>query len=155
MDRTAQLHNDKFNQEPDIIVLIIGGNDALRGYEIGSYNGVEDIYNASTKEYIGDCSKFGQAYATMVHKVQARYPDADIYVCSMLNWRGDAMVPYNTVIEQIASEFSVTYVDFYNGTDISPDTKGTYLASDGVHPNAEGFKEMSDCLVNILTEKYN
>ena len=154
MDRATQLHNDRLGIEPDIIVLIIGGNDALRGYEVGTYNGVSDVFDG--QNYIGDTDLFGQAYATMVHKVKTRYPLADIYVCSMLNWaatdRNQHMLPYNDVIKQIADEFHVTYVDFYHGTAIAPETKETYLHADGIHPTKAGFGEMSDCFVKALSE---
>ena len=32
MNRAIQLHNDQQGKEPDIIVLMIGGNDALKGF---------------------------------------------------------------------------------------------------------------------------
>ena len=158
MDRATQLHNDALGIDPDIIVLIIGGNDALRGYEVGTYNGVDDIYNKNTNKYVGNTSLFAPAYATMVHKVKTRYPDADIYVCSMLHWQpknhNKSLVPYNDAIKKIAEEFGVTYVDLYNGTSISPETKSQYLHTDYVHPNKLGFKQMSDCIVNVLKERY-
>ncbi len=153
MDRATQLHNDLTGTEPDIIILIIGGNDALRGYDIGTYNGVDDIYDKVSKTYIGDCTLFGNAYATMVHKVKARYPDADVYVCSMLYWKS-GLEPYNQMIKKIADEFRVTYIDFYKGTDISPITKDVYLSSDAIHPNPKGFSQMSDCVVKILKNRY-
>ena len=154
MDRCLQLHNDRLGIEPDIIILIIGGNDALRGYDIGPYKDASDIYNGS---YSGDCTKFGQAYATMVHKVKTRYPAADIYVCSMLHWKprrhDKGLEQYNRIIQTIASEFQINYVDFYNQTDISPDTEHVYLHSDGVHPNKSGFQQISQCIINAIGSK--
>lgn len=159
MTRATELHNDILGVEPDIIILIIGGNDALRGYEIGTYKGVDDIYDPIAKTYIGNCTMFGQAYATMVHKVKNRYPNADIYVCSMLYWdvknHNKGLLEYNDVIQKIADEFQVTYVDFYNNTKISPETASVYLHTDGVHPNKYGFEEMSDCIIKVLKNKYN
>lgn len=158
MNRATELHNDHLGIDPDIIILIIGGNDALRGYEIGTYSGVGDIYDADQNAYVGDCRLFGQAYATMVHKVKNRYPAADIYVCSMLHWHpkkhDKSLMPYNNVIQKIAMDFEVTYVDFYHGTAISPETAVTYLHTDGVHPNAAGFAQMSACLGRALQNKY-
>ena len=137
--------------------MIIGGNDALRGYDVGAYHGLSDIYDQSNETYIGDCSLFGHAYATMVHKVQNRYPNADIYVCSMLHWKpkkhDKGLLEYNEVVERIANEFQVSYIDFYNGTDISPETAEVYLHSDGVHPNKCGFEQMSDCVIRALKNK--
>ena len=158
MKRATELHNDTLGIEPDIIVLIIGGNDALRGYDIGTYKDMNDIYDESTKTYIGDCSLFGNAYATMVHKVKNRYPNADIYVCSMLHWQvkkhDKGLLNYNNVIKKIAEEFQVTYVDFYNDTKIAPETASMYLHTDGVHSNKYGFEEMSNCIVKVLRSRY-
>ena len=158
MGRATELHNDICGIEPDIIVLIIGGNDALRGYDIGEYNGVCDIYDPNNKTYIGDCNLFGQAYATMVHKVKSRYRDADIYVCSMMNWKprkhNKSLIPYNQVIEKIANELSVTYIDLFNDTDVSPETEHIYFTTDGVHANKYGFAQMSDCIIRALKAKY-
>lgn len=159
MKRSTELHNDNLNVDPDIIVLIIGGNDALRGYEIGTYNGMDDIYDANNQTYIGDCTMFGQAYATMVHKVKSRYQNADIYVCSMLHWNpkkhSKSLVPYNAIIQKIADDFQITYVDFYNETDICPESASDYLYADGVHPNKYGFEQMSECLVKLLRSRYD
>ena len=158
MLRATQLHNDREQIEPDIIILITGGNDALRGYEAGTYTGVSGIYDGERNEYIGDCTVFADAYATMVHKVKMRYPQADVYVCSMMHWvvtKHDRGVDqYNTVVRQIADDFGVTYIDFYHQSGIQPDTVGTYLHTDGIHPNPLGFAQMADCVVKVLRSRY-
>lgn len=154
VDRCVQLHNDRLGIEPDIIILIIGGNDALRGFEIGTYNDASEIYNGA---YIGDYTKFGQAYATMVHKVKNRYPNADVYVCSMLHWplrkSTKDLNLYNDVIRRIADEFQLQYIDFYNGTEITPETAPLYLHTDGVHPKPAGFAQMAECVIRALCSK--
>lgn len=154
MNRATELHNDIIGIEPDIIILIIGGNDALRGYDVGIYNGVDDIYDSNKQIYIGNFAMFGQAYAAMVHKVKNRYPKADIYVCSMLHWNprkhNKGLLQYNEIIQKIAFEFQVNYVDFYNETEICPETEHIYLHTDGVHPNKSGFAQMSDCIIKSI-----
>ena len=158
MRRATELHNDNLSIDPDIIFLIIGGNDALRGYEIGEYSGVEDIFDEREERYIGDTSLFGQAYATMVHKVKRRYPVSDIYLCSMLNWKprrhNKSLTEYNGIIKKIADDFAVNYVDFYNETDISPEKEEKYFHTDGVHPNKYGFLEMAKLISRILRDRY-
>lgn len=158
MGRAMQLHNDQLNIEPDIIILIIGGNDSLRDYEVGPYNGAGDVFDTSSNTYIGDDMLFGQAYAMMVHKVVSRYPNADVYVCSMLHWpprkSTKDLCKYNDVIRQIADEFKITYVDLYNGTKIAPETAAEYFHTDGVHPNKDGFAQMADRIINTIKENY-
>ena len=156
MDRATLLHNDNLNINPDIIVFAIGANDALGSYEIGSYNGLSDVYDG--QNYIGDTKLFAQAYAMMLHKTKTQYPDADIYLFSMLNWPlkkegGTPIVNYTNVVKQIADEFGVTYVDLFNETDISPETAEKYFY-DKVHPTPAGFTQMSDCLIKVLKESY-
>ena len=156
MDRATLLHNDNLNINPDIIVFAIGANDALGSYEIGTYNGLSDVYDG--QKYIGDTKLFAQAYAMMLHKTKTQYPEADIYLFSMLNWPlkkegGTPIVNYTNVVKQIADEFGVTYVDLFNETDISPETAEKYFY-DRVHPTPAGFTEMSDCLIKVLKEKY-
>ena len=155
MDRATLLHNN-LNVNPDIIVFAIGANDALGSYEIGTYNGLSDVYDG--QNYIGDTKLFAQAYAMMLHKTQTKYPDADIYLFSMLNWplkkEGNRPISeYTDVVKKIAEEFNVTYVDLFNETDISPETAEKYFY-DKVHPTPAGFTEMSDCLIKVLKEKY-
>jgi len=155
MARATELHNDVDGIQPDIIILMIGGNDALRGYDVGEYSGADDIYDPRTQAYTGDCTLFSHAYATMVHKVKERYPQAEIYVCSMLHWlprkHQKSLQPYNEVIRRIVDEFGLTYIDLYHGTPIAPETEQIYLHTDGVHPNREGFAQMAECIVSVLT----
>jgi len=150
MKRATELHNDVLGIEPDIIVLIIGGNDALRGYDVGPCG---DTYDQP-----GDLTLFAPAYASMVHKVKNRYPNADIYLCSMLHWlprkHDKGLTPYNDAIKKIARDFRVSYVDFYNGTDIRPETESLYFHTDGVHPNKHGFEQMASCFINCLKARY-
>lgn len=153
MTRATQLHNDILGIDPDIIVLIIGGNDALKSYNIGPYCNKYDIYDQEIGAYKGDCTLFGQAYATLVHKAKKRYPNADFFLCSMLHWR-IGMEPYNAVIKKIASEFGAKYVDFYSQTPISPVTAETYLNTDNVHPTREGHAAMADYFVSVLKDTY-
>lgn len=51
--------------------------------------------------------------------------------------------------------YKTNYVDFYNGTDICPETASRYLHTDGVHPNKYGFQQMSEYLVKLLKSRYD
>lgn len=154
--RPTQLHNN-LGEEPDIIVVYIGINDFDANVAVGAYNNVNDIYNSKTKTYIGDTSKFAQAYATMIHKMKRRYPEADIYVCNLLpnnkNTDYTLLNMYNVYIERIANEFDCTLVDFYNDSGINQNNFTAYML-DGLHPNVGGNRMMSKCLINKLLEKY-
>lgn len=154
--RPTQLHNNS-GDEPDIIVVYIGINDFNAGTAVGAYNNVNDIYNPQTKTYIGDTSKFAQAYAMMIHKIKQRYPEADIYVCNLLpnnrNTNYTLLNTYNVYIERIANEFGCTLVDFYNDSGINQNNFTAYML-DGLHPNVKGNELMANCVKNAIINNY-
>ena len=113
MSRAKNLHNDSRNIIPDIIVVYIGINDFNRGITLGSFDGVSDIYDSSTKTYTGDLTKFAEAYATMVHKIVNTYKKADVYLCTLVNYN-TALTSWNAEIKKIANAFDCNVVDFYN-----------------------------------------
>lgn len=153
MTRTANLHNDNLGIVPDIIVLYMGTNDLRRGYELGSFNSVSDIYDSASGEYVGNLTTFAHAYATMVHKVKANYPDADIYVCTISHTDVDGS-EWAKVITKIADVFNVNLVDFYGATNITDSTLSTYTL-DSRHPNKAGMEEMYKCLKKAIERNYN
>ena len=153
MSRTANLHNDKKNITPDIIVIYIGINDYRGNVTLGSFNKLSDVYNVNTKTYTGDTTVFAEAYAIMVHKVKNAYPEADIYLCN-LPYYYDGVADWNKQIKNIADVFNVNLVDFYNDSSITPDTL-SILMIDNLHPNEAGMKTMADCVKKVIEENYN
>lgn len=154
MTRSQNLHNDKKNITPDIIVVYIGINDYNRGITLGSFDGISDIYDYSTKQYIGNLSEFADAYATMVHKITRAYPNADIYLCTLDQYNDTGIPSWNKVIKQIAEAFDCNIVDFYNDTPMNTSNKSSYTI-DGLHPNASGMNEMYKVLKKSLEKNYD
>ncbi len=154
--RATQLHNNS-GDEPDIVVVYIGINDFDRGVKVGAYNNVNDVYDSTTDSYVGDRTKFAQAYATMIHKIKRRYPNADIYVCNLLpnnvNKDYETLNTYNVYIEKIANEFGCTLVDFYNDSGIDQSNFTAYTL-EGLHPNSTGHAMMAECLKNAILGNY-
>lgn len=129
--RATELHNDVKNIEPDIIVVYFGINDFNGGVACGSFNSVEDIYNESTKAYTANLNVFANAYATMVHKIKMRYPDADIYLCT-LDYCRSGLEGYNGQIKKIAEVMDCNLVDFYNDTPMNLTNISTYTPDNPV-----------------------
>ena len=154
MTRAQNLHNDNKNIKPDIIVVYIGINDYRAGVTLGSFESESDIYDSSTRSYTGDLSKFADAYATMVHKMKKAYPEADIYLCNLVNYN-EALKAWNTVIKNIAKEFDCNLVDFYNGTGINASNVGSYTIGDKLHPNKLGMTKMYSCIKKSLQNNYD
>ena len=163
--RTVNLHNDHTGENPDIIVVYMGTNDFNTNVPLGIFNTLEDIYDEATGTYTGNLKRFAPAYATMVHKIKCRYPDADIYLCTIDHYRhktgrnhGDPSF-YNRVIEKVAAYFQCNIVDFYRETPIFPETAEKYTLPESkgphrIHPNAQGMEEMFVCLKEALSKNY-
>ena len=155
MIRAQNLHNDKKNIYPDIIVIYMGINDYNGRATLGNFLGVNSIYNETSKKYIGDSNIFAHAYAMMVHKIKIAYPNADIYLCTLEQYNTTDIPLWNNVIKEIAGVFDCNIVDFYNDTPINATNLATYTIDGSLHPNEAGFTEMYKCLRASLEENYS
>lgn len=149
MTRSANLHNDHTGVQPDIIVIYLGINDLYHGATLGEFTSLEEIYDESTKTYIGNVIEFSDAYATMIHKIINNYPEAEVYCCTLPNYPKAQLPAWNETITYVADYFDVNLVDFYNDSTISSSTLSS-LMIDGIHPNKAGMKVMKDCVVEAI-----
>lgn len=143
-DRAMNLHN---SEDPDIIVIYMGTNDYQEQVSLVA---------------------FARDYAKMVEKIKKRYPNADIYLCTLHNYdyvtAGKSIAPssYNEKIKSIAATYDCNIVDFYNGTGVTPDNIEYYTVDllidkndrSLVHPNASGMGKMYECLKKALAKNY-
>lgn len=157
MNRSLNLHNDNTNFNPDIIVIYMGINDYYSVDGFGSYTDMDEIYNPSTKEYIGDTTLFAPAYATMLHKIVNKYNTSDIYCMNLLpigaTKETEKLSLYNNVIKEVAKDLNVNYIDLFNKSGINVDNISTYTF-DGTHPTASGHSLISEVLKESLLENY-
>lgn len=160
--RAENLHSGAIN--PDIIAVYMGINDCGCLTALGSFDGVEDIWNGTS--YIGDTTKFATAYATMVHKIVSKYDAADVFLFTLPRngyfW-ADAKEgatkadynalqdEYNAMIYKIAEEFGCQVVDL--ATAVGEDYSA-YLLSDAIHPNAKGMDVISAAFETALYTYY-
>lgn len=151
MNRSLNLHNDKKNIEPNIIVVNIGIND--RNSTLGEFTDLSSIYNSDSGEYIADLNIFANAYATMVHKIITRYNKSQVYLCTQLNYGLDCVIKMNSIISDIADYFNCILVDFYNDTGINSSNLDLYT-SDNLHPNKLGFDLMTNILKSSIKDNY-
>jgi lysophospholipase L1-like esterase len=137
---------------PDIIIIYMGTNDLLESIPLGTNDGTAEVSE-------GDIQNFSDAYTLMLDKVQAQYPDAAIYCCTIapigtwgtdtpyvefVNSVGDGLraQDYNQVIEQIAANKGASVIDLY-GCGITLDNL-TETTGDGVHPTPLGMSYIAD-----------
>lgn len=62
----------------------------------------------------------------------------------------ETVVVYNRILQDIAAEKSLTYIDFYSAF---LEDKEILLSGDGVHPNEKGYGMMAEIAIPII-EKY-
>ncbi len=148
--RATQLHADD-GAKPEIVVIYIGTNDYIANTDVGTYTDVSDVYDSSTKSYVGDTSKFSLAYATMVHKVINKYEDVDVYLCNLI-YDTELGKNYNHAIDKIAEDFDCHVVDFNQL--VSTWSWAEHCFSDNLHPNETGMSLMADILEETLLENY-
>ena len=105
---------------PDLIFIWIGANDAMGG---------------APRELIYD------NYQSMISDIRKTYPESEIYVCTYYN-TSDGEIWLNEDIREIAGAMGVNVIDAEN-CGIEKANQGSYLLSDGIHPNAEGMHLIS------------
>ncbi|HJA93645.1 MAG TPA: SGNH/GDSL hydrolase family protein [Candidatus Eisenbergiella merdipullorum] len=143
---------------PDILIVFMGTNDFLRSVELGTFT-------EPSKQDEGIVNNFCDAYELMIQKLNALYPNAEIYYCTLLetnagdvdeypqsypstNKNGNTIGDFNAEIATIASAYSYQVIDVHN-CGITYETLDQYT-SDGVHPNAEGAKLIAEYVTNAL-----
>ena len=142
---------------PDRIVIYLGTNDMLKAVPMGDNDGTGLVEE-------GMVENFSDAYTLMLDKVQANYPLAEIFCCTLLPV-GD----YGT---------STPYVEFVNGAELTSKDYGEAIdriargrghtvidlsdcgvtienlhemTSDGVHPTTEGMRCIAEAVKEALT----
>lgn len=184
-ERAVNLHDDtgeNAGTDPDIIAIYIGSNEAART-KVDKFGSVEDIdfdnliiKNSDGTYTYAEPTTVAESYSIMLHKMQTRYPNAEIYAFNILPDSGAAsgldsnsttllnamstrlgrIYKLNSTIEGVAEHFGVEVVKNFEGFkyDVDGDTKVTpeeqeafmNLFYQGPHPNAEGF--------DIITESF-
>ena len=143
---------------PDILIVFMGTNDFLRSVELGSFT-------EPSRQDEGIVNNFCDAYELMIQKLNALYPNTQMYFCTLpetnagdvddypqsypaTNKNGNTIGDFNAEIATIASAYNYPVIDVHN-CGITYEKLDEYT-SDGVHPNAEGAKLIADYVSNAL-----
>jgi acyl-CoA thioesterase-1 len=116
-------------QEPEVVVVELGGNDALRGQPL---EGIE----ANLREIVR----------------RSREADAAVVLCGMdipTNFGPDYTQGFAALYERVAAdEGAILVPGFVREVGLDPDL----LQPDGLHPTAEGQQRLADRLVPVLRQ---
>ena len=129
VDLYARIKNDLWNENPDVISILIGINDIW--HEMAYKNGV-------------DAERFDKIYRILLEDTLARLPEAKIIICEPFVLPGSATdghpefddVPtYQAITKKIADDFGLTYVPLQKKLEEAALKYGNEaILSDGVHP---------------------
>lgn len=133
-------HLDNDGQVPNIVYIYLGANDFNRNIPLGDYDG-------TSQEFPTDTTIFSEAYAIMLKKITAKYPNARI-ICSTLPFNGRGGFPrvredgltiqqFNDRIRKIASLFGAEIVEFERAG-FTPENIST-TTEDNLHPTPAGM----------------
>lgn len=131
---------------PDIIIVYMGTNDCIKNIPIGENDGTKTVNE-------GVIGNFSDAYTLILDKLKVRYPEAQIFCCTLaqlggwgteqpfvkfVNELGLTSEDYSKRIETIASNKGLTVIDLIN-CGITVDNMQKYV-SDGIHLNPAGME---------------
>lgn len=141
---------------PDRIIVYLGTNDLMESVPLGNNDGTGTVTD-------GEIDTFSDAYTLMLEKLQANYPSAQIYCCTLLqvgkhgtqtpyeqrvNGQQLTAADYGEVIAQIAENKGLSVIDLYNcGITIENLQE---MTSDGVHPTPAGMRRIAAAVEEAL-----
>lgn len=141
---------------PDRIIIFMGTNDLLFGIPLGDNDGNREVEE-------GVVENFSDAYTLMLNKVQANYPSAEIYCCTLLpvgDYGTDTpyvafvtdekltAADYSEAIIRIAGNRGLSVIDL---SDCGITIENLYeMTSDGVHPTAAGMACIAEAVEKAL-----
>ena len=165
-DRAVNLHNDHTGEEPDIIWVYLGCNDFA--YFKDTFGKAENVdYGVLLHENEDGTFSYAtpttacEAYAIMLHKVEKRYPKAEIYCITSTARRGidyvednrpDAGQPteYSAELHHIANDFGFPVVDLENAIPKDVEIFDKYIGDKRAHANALGMDQITNEVLSIM-----
>lgn len=141
---------------PERVVIYLGTNDFMKAVPLGDNDGTGLVEE-------GVVETFSDAYTLMLDKVQANYPLAEIYCCTLLpvgdygtetpyvdfvNGEQLTSADYGDVIIRIAESRGLSVIDL---SDCGVTLENLHeMTSDGVHPTAAGMERIAEAVEKAL-----
>lgn len=185
MYKSRPYYLGKNGEDPDIIALYVGSNEAGRAKtsQFGSVDAIDFdqliIENEDGTYTYATPTTVAEAYCILLHKITVTYPDAEVYCFKVVPNSGGYLSTINNssrlpnayrlnkVVDEVAAHYGAITVDLLDAFQLDPDGDGTAVQEDfdrfqtyfngDPHPNAAGFDVITRCFVDTVLEnsKYN
>ena len=146
VDLYARIKVDVWNQNPDVISILIGINDIW--HEIYGQNGVE-------------LKRFEKVYRMLIEDTREQLPNVKFILCEPFVLKGGAteekyeefleVKKYAAVVKKLAEEYNIPFVALQDKFDEAAAKHGaTHYLYDGVHPDVAGGKLIAEEWLNAF-----
>ena len=145
-DLYARVKSDVWNEQPDVVNILIGVNDVV--HEITQNNGVS-------------CERWERLYRMLIEDTQAHLPNAKIILCAPFVLHGygvdehfekyTEVAEYAKIVERLSKEYGTHFISFQQTLDeLTKIKKESHLLYDGIHPTVVGAKVLADTWVDYF-----
>ncbi|WP_294237036.1 MULTISPECIES: GDSL-type esterase/lipase family protein [Chryseobacterium] len=132
------------------------GNIVFIGYganDMAVKNGTQTVEPERFKANIITAVQKAKSYAEAIYLISILPVSANIDGIAVASGKRRStaqILRYNRILQEIAGEYNLNYLDFYSGFVAD---KELLLSRDGVHPNEKGYGIMAEMAIPII-EKY-
>ncbi|WP_294199175.1 GDSL-type esterase/lipase family protein [uncultured Chryseobacterium sp.] len=133
--------------EGNIVFIGYGAND------MAVKNGTQTVEPERFKANIITAVQKAKSYAEAIYLISILPVSANIDGIAVASGKRRStaqILRYNRILQEIAGEYNLNYLDFYSGFVAD---KELLLSRDGVHPNEKGYGIMAEMAIPII-EKY-
>ena len=157
--RARDLSYNGFN--PSIIICFISCNDWAFNVSIGEWDNTVPLIPSNNVD------TFREAYALMLDRIKAYYPDAKVFCMTNLvdikrdrtpgwpsnNGNGVTVEEWNRSIQDVATVFDFQVIDI-NKCGITYDNLLDYVIDSGLHPNSKGMTLIANMVADELRTSF-
>ena len=149
VDLYARIKRDGWNQQPDVISILIGVNDVWHEFSFGDPNGV-------------DAERFQRVYEMLIEDTKKVLPNVKILILEPFTLKGTGNEAYWEVFDKevrlraaaakaVAEKYDLIFVPLQERLDKACELcPADYWLADGVHPTPAGHQLIADAWIQAF-----